>query len=96
MKKNNFHLKRMQELEIASNDPPLFWKTLRNNGDDFDLDETKKIPQPSEWLNYFETQRSKQRLNKRQNEILECLKSYEKKKIKTSLHYWVGSSQKMY
>jgi hypothetical protein len=36
------------------------------------------MPQPSEWLNNFETLNSEHHLNKEQNEIIDCLKNYEK------------------
>ena len=37
IKKNNFHVNKIQELENASNDPLLFWKILKNCNDDLDL-----------------------------------------------------------
>jgi hypothetical protein len=78
MKKKNFHFNKIQEIENASNDPLLFRKTLRNVSDHLDFNENKKSPQPSEWLNHFETLHSEHQLNKEQNEIVECLKNYEK------------------
>ena len=56
----------------------VFWKTLRNSSDDLGFNETKKMPQPSEWLHHFETLHSEHKLKKEQEEILESLKNYEK------------------
>ena len=78
MKKKNFHFNKIQELENASNNPLLFWKTLKNSSDDLNFNENKKMPQPSEWLNHFKTLHSEHHLNKEQNEIIDCLKNYEK------------------
>lgn len=41
------------------------------------------MPQPSEWLYHFQTLHTEHQLNKEQNEILECVKTYEN--IKDSL-----------
>ncbi|CAB3997693.1 Hypothetical predicted protein [Paramuricea clavata] len=78
MKKKNFHFNKIQELENASNNPLLFWKTLKNSSDELNSNENKKMPQPNEWLNHFETLHSEHHLNKEQNEIIDCLKNYEK------------------
>jgi hypothetical protein len=53
-------------------------KTLKNSSDDLNFNENKKMPQPNEWLNHFETLHSEHHLNKEQNEIIDCLKNYEK------------------
>ena len=55
-------------------------KTLKNSSDDLNFNENKKMPQPNEWLNHFETLHSEHHLNKEQNEIIDCLKNYEKVK----------------
>ena len=79
IKKNNFHVNKIQELENASNDPLLFWKILKNCNNDLHLNnDTKKIPQPNEWLSHFETLHSEYQLNKQQHTIIERLKDYEK------------------
>ena len=81
-------------MENTKKYPLLFWKALRNISDDLDFNETKKSPQPSDWLNNFETLHSEHQLNKEQNEIVECLKNYEKIKDNlTELDYVITEDE---
>ncbi len=41
MKKKHFHYNKCQEIENASKDPLLFWKTLQNIGDDLNILKTE-------------------------------------------------------
>ena len=94
MKKKNFHSNKIEELENARNDPLLFWKTLTNISEDLDSNEIKKTPQPSEWLTHFEALHSEHKLDKEQNEILECLKTYDKiKENLTELDYVITEDE---
>ncbi len=84
MKKKHFHYNKCQEIENASKDPLLFWKTLQNIADDLNIIENgnKNRLQPNEWLTHFETLHSEHKLNQKHKEILEDLKNHEKTKDK--------------
>ena len=72
-------MENIEELKKASEkDPISFWKSLKTSTDNLDFNETKNMPAEDEWLAYFETLHSEHKLGDEQEEILECLKNYEK------------------
>ena len=76
-----FHMEKIEELKKASEkDPISFWKSLKTSTDNLNFNETKNMPAEDEWLAYFEKLHSEHKLGDEQEEILECLKNYEKTK----------------
>ena len=81
-KKELFHRKQLNELDKASEtSPSLFWKTLKNIGDDFDdtMSNTSNIT-GNNWISHFATLHSKHTLHNEQQNILNKLEELENNK----------------
>jgi hypothetical protein len=82
LKQSEFHNKKMNELETASqNDFNLFWKTLKNLTDDLNTEaNSENSPKNHEWYSYFEQLHCDHHLSEEQEKIIGKLRQKENSK----------------
>ncbi|CAB4001341.1 Hypothetical predicted protein [Paramuricea clavata] len=82
LKQSEFHNKKMNELQTASqNDFNLFWKTLKNLTDDLNTEtNSENSPKNHEWYSHFEQLHCDHHLGEEQEKIIGKLKQKENSK----------------